>query len=596
MPSPALPQTQASAPVAQRLEAEQLRRVASQTPAALAILALYGPAGLSIYWSYVSQPLAWIVLGFVYATLCCLLIFYLRYRRANLSTPMVRKAYARGSVWWWGLHGVCWGVWSLVIFTPESMAYQSLAGVAMYAICVGAIVVVGPHYPSFIVFTVPTLAPILVRSFWEGTPESIGLASGGTVGLLFVLVVGHIANRESTAAILTGFENVDLVQALQQQKAAAEQARAEAEAANREKSRFLAAASHDLRQPVHALGLYVSVAQHPASEAERHRILACIEASVDSLATLFDSLLDVSRLDAGTLQPRLRTVALKPLLQKLAAEYSPLAHEKHLSFRVRAAELSVRTDPLLFEQMIRNLVANAVRYTERGGILLTCRRRGAHARVQVWDTGVGIAAQEQAQVFEEFYQIGNPERDRRKGVGLGLAIVKRIATLLQHPLQLASRQGRGSCFSVEAPLAGAESADASEPQAAVDDDDSVLLGAVIVVVDDETDILLAAEMLLKQWGCIVITADALAPALDKLSVEDRVPDLAVSDYRLRGEESGIEVIGKLRARFGSHTPALLLTGDTAAERLREVAASGLQVLHKPLNAAQLKRALIRALR
>ena len=192
-------------------------------------------------------------------------------------------------------------------------------------------------------------------------------------------------------------------------KETAEQARAEAEAANQSKSRFRAAASHDLRQPVHALGLFVATAQQPTTDV------------------------------AGILQPQIKSVALAPILRKLAAEYRPEADERRLKFRVRCPELAIRTDPLLFERMIRNLLANVLRYTKNGGIRLACRMRGAVARVEVWDTGIGIAPEKQAQVFEEFYQIGNPERDRHNGVGLGLAIVKRIAALVAHRVNLTSR-------------------------------------------------------------------------------------------------------------------------------------------------------------
>lgn len=339
----------------------------------------------------------------------------------------------------------------------------------------------------------------------------------------------------------------------------------------------------------------VAAAKHPTTAQEQALIIDNMGSAVASLAALFDSLLDISRLDSGILQPEVKTVFLPPILQKLAAEYASEAREKKLEFRVHCSDVVICTDPLLFERMIRNLLSNALRYTHSGGILVACRKRGALALVEVWDTGIGIAPEKQAQVFEEFYQIGNPERDRRNGVGLGLAIVKRIAALLAHPLHLNSRVGRGTRFSVEVPISGHCGNATESSTQAVYDDEMALFGVVIVVIDDEAEILAAVELLLKQWGCAVIAADSGAQALLQLQADDKVPDLILSDYRLRDDETGIGAIRALRSIFGDGVPALLVTGDTAPAQLREAAASGLEVLHKPLNAQQLKRMLIKTL-
>lgn len=594
MNNSAIEHAQSIAPLAQRVLAEQIKIIILQTPQAVAAPAALAVISALVLWNQAAQIPMLATIFLIYVTLFWWLTFYWRYKRDNPPAADVHQ-WADGATLRTAALGCCWGAYSLVIFVPDSIAYQSFDVAFMYGLAAGAVVADGPHYRTFVAFVVPTLLPVSLRCFFEGTPASLGVGMAGLVGLLYNLYAGLNSYRITATAIQTRFENMELVHELEQQKELAERARAQAEAANQSKSRFLAAASHDLRQPVHALGLFVSVAKQLTTEPERGLIIDRIEASVGSLAALFDSLLDISRLDAGILQPQIKTVALAPILLKLAAEYAPEAHEKKLKFRVHCPDLAIRSDPLLFERVFRNLLTNALRYTKSGGILVTCRKRGGCARVEVWDTGIGIPPEKQAQVFEEFYQIGNPERDRRNGVGLGLSIVKRIAALLQHPMHLASRAGQGSRFSIDVPIDANSSEESGQPAQLTYDNETVLFGVVIVVIDDEADILAAIDLLLKNWGCLVIAADSGAQASDKLQAEGIVPDIILSDFCLREDETGISAIWALRATFGTGIPALLVTGDIATERLRDAAASGVEILHKPLNAEKLKRALIKML-
>ena len=588
-------------PLTQRVLAEQLKIIILQIPQTVAASAAIAVIGALVFWNNVAHSKLLVVIFLVIFALIWLLTFYWRYRRDNSAVADVQQ-------WELGLTlrlvviGCSWGVYSLAVFVPNSIASQVFDVALMYGLTSGEMVLTAPRYRIFVALAVPTLLPVILRSFFEGTVASLGMGLAGLVGLAYNLFAGLNSYRATEDLIQTRFENMDLVRELEKQKETAERARAQAEhargqaeAANVSKSRFLAAASHDLRQPVHALGLFVSAAKQSTTEAERRLINERIEEAVGSLAALFDSLLDVSRLDAGLLQPQIRDVALVPILQKLATEYAPEADEKKLQFRMHCADLAIRTDPLLFERIIRNFVTNALRYTNSGGILVACRKRGAFARVEVWDTGIGIAPEKQVQVFEEFYQIGNPERDRRNGVGLGLAIVKRVAALLQHSIHVASRVGQGSRFSIDVPIGAVSGAESGQSAWLALDDETVLFGAVILVIDDEADILTALELLLKQWGCSVIAAESAAQASEKLHVEELVPDLILADYRLRNNETGIDAVRTLRLTFGQGIPALLVTGDTAAERLRDAAVSGLEVLHKPLNAEQLRQTLIRIL-
>jgi CheY-like chemotaxis protein len=308
---------------------------------------------------------------------------------------------------------------------------------------------------------------------------------------------------------------------------------------------------------------------------------------------MFRALLDVSRLDAGSVQPDVRAFRVAPLLEGVRMEFEPQARYKGLDLRIVGCTATVHGDPALIERILRNLVANAVNHTERGKVLVGCRRKKAGVRLAVYDTGPGIAPAEQSAIFEEFYQIGNPERDRSKGLGLGLAIVSRLAKLLSIPVTLVSQPGRGSMFAIDLPRARRQDGKHATASAAAPAGQDDLSGALVVVVDDEAAILDAMRMLLEMWGCTVITAASGAEALERLGRASRAPDVLVCDYRLRAHEDGIGVIEAVRAEFNEDIPAMLITGDTAPERIREIEASGLLVLHKPLQEDELRGNLSR---
>jgi two-component system, sensor histidine kinase len=581
-------------PLAQRVLAEQIKIVMLQAPKALAASVPLAIIGGIVLWNDVSPRPLLASMFLICTGSLWWLIFCLRYKRNPTAIDVHR--WANGATLRSAVLGCCWGIYSMTIFVPNSVGYQAFGTAFMYSLTSGAVTARGAHYRSFAAYVLPTLLPIVIRCFFEDTMSSAGVGFGGAIALLYTLFAGLSSYRVTETSIQIRFENLHLLQELERQKEIAERERGQAETANISKSRFLAAASHDLRQPIHTLSLFVAAAKHPTTAQEHALIIDRIESAVGSLATLFDSLLDISRLDAGVLQPQIRTVAILPILKTMEAEYAQETNAKDLKFRLRCRDVSIRTDPLLLERMIRNLVSNALRYTNAGGVLVAGRKRGAHLQIEVWDTGIGIASENQSRVFEEFYQIGNAERDRRRGVGLGLAIVKRLADLLQHPIRLDSRLGSGSRFSVAVPISAIPSGEAGlTNRIAYDDDDTVLLGVVVVVIDDEPDILAAVELLLRQWGCTVIAAESSALATEQLRTKNLLPDLVLSDYRLRNEETGIDAIRALRASFGDGILALLVTGDTGAERLRNATASGLEILHKPLNAEQLKQVLKRML-
>jgi PAS domain S-box-containing protein len=368
-------------------------------------------------------------------------------------------------------------------------------------------------------------------------------------------------------------------------------ARAQAEQASNAKSRFLAAASHDLRQPLQAAILYNNVLTRQLAGTLHAATASKLESSLHALRDLLNRLLDISRLEAGALTPEIAVVSLPILFEHLRDQFLPQAQQKHLRLRLRPGPWKVRSDPQLLEQLLRNLVTNAIRYTEKGGVLVGCRRRGNQLRIQVWDSGIGIPANELDAVFDEFYRIAGADRGRQAGMGLGLAIVRGLSQLLGHPVTVRSKVGRGTVFEVRVPLADAEIASATEPVSRTKRGQR----AVIVVVDDDLEVLDGLRLSLEQFGHDVIASPDADSALRLAGRLERAPDLIISDYRLGDSITGAEVIRRLRAELRSDIPAIVVTGDSSTAALSEVRGAGFPVLHKPVDPNELELLIARSL-
>lgn len=356
-----------------------------------------------------------------------------------------------------------------------------------------------------------------------------------------------------------------------------------AEKANHEKGRFLAAASHDLRQPLQTLELQVDALVNRASEAALPMALQ-VQSSVDSLRNLVNSLLDVSRLESGALKPQRTLFPLQSLFEKLPTQFAGQAKAKGLNFRVRPTTYWVNSDRGLLEQCLINLVTNALKYTARGFVLVAVRRRQGRLWLEVCDSGMGIPPEFQPQIFNEFEQLNNPERDRRRGVGLGLAIVKRACELLELPLSLKSAPGKGSRFSIQL----SEVSPPCFPTPVMDSQPlSHWSGKSILIVEDDPDIAEALHLLLQSRGAqcqSVIDADAAIQAFNK---GPRPPDLILSDLRLPGRYDGLTLAEQLMSQQASRLPVILLTGDSFTPRVQQARAMGITVVIKPVNARQL---------
>ena len=363
----------------------------------------------------------------------------------------------------------------------------------------------------------------------------------------------------------------------------------EAERANTTKSRFFASASHDLRQPLHALGLFSEALKHRVQSGELQSLAAQISSSISSLETLLNALLDVSRLDAGTIEVRKRHFPASQLFEHIQQQFEGPAAAKGLKLKVRPNNWILYSDPVLLERILINLVSNALRYTQSGRIVVAGRKRGNSLLIQVWDTGIGIPEDAQQAIFEEFVQLNNPERDREKGLGLGLAIVARTVRLLGLRISVRSRVGRGSVFGFTVPLGTTHQlapADVHHPLPAAS-----LQEKLAVVIDDEAPILRAMESLFNSWGVGLVTGRSAQEALDQLRQSGARPDFLITDYSLPGNTDGIEVAHQFRRQFGKDLPVLVLTGDTAADTLQRITDAGYKIMHKPVRPARLRAAL-----
>ncbi|BEP63796.1 hypothetical protein GmRootV213_43500 [Variovorax sp. V213] len=371
------------------------------------------------------------------------------------------------------------------------------------------------------------------------------------------------------------------------------------EVASQAKTRLLAAASHDLRQPLHALTLFSDGLANGETDPVRLQRIGHIRECVDSLDRLFSELLNLSQLDAGVLQPQWADFPLDQLFDEISRNFRPVAEQQGLRLVARKTDLWVRCDYVMLSRILNNLVSNSLRHTIEGGVLIGARRRGRGVRIDVVDTGVGIAVQHQARVFEEFYQVegstGRQASRGQRGMGLGLATVQRLADLLNTRVELTSRPHKGTCVRVlvrSAPAA-LPALDAAPTVGAVEEDAS-LEQLRILVIDDERTILEGLSVVLTNWGAEVMAAQTRAEALALADAWEQPPDVVVSDLLLQGGDNGLDVIAALERHprgIGPATARLLVTGETKPDRLREVASAGITVLYKPVSPRVLRQAI-----
>jgi len=497
------------------------------------------------------------------------------------------------------VNGLLWMTAELLFLPDSDYAHRGLFMVLLSGLGAGVMQSLSAYLPALCLFFLPAVLGFAVAAAVSHGPY---FAPALSLLLIWTAVNMNFA-RMMHRTLVDSLRNRHITHALASDL---QVQRDHAVELSQARSRFLAAASHDLRQPVHALSLLVGALKQNPTAAQSSKIIGHLGSAVDAMGTMFNAMLDISKLDADLLQPNWQQIDLRALLERIARDQAVLATAKGLAFHCElpaGLALPVRTDPVLLERVLRNLLSNAVRYTSAGSVRIRARARHGQVDIVVADTGVGIPQARQADAFKEFVQLHRTQDLAEQGMGLGLAIVQRLAGLLQLRLRLRSRPGRGTLFTLRLPLIAAAAlpaaalADEATDKASHDTTDTspalggLAAGDVVIVIDDSAEIQLAMSTLLSAWGYRVFTAASVAELMPPLMALDVTPRLLLCDFRLRDGDDGISAIAELREAFNADVPALLVTGDTAPDRLRQASASGLTLLHKPVMQEQLRHAI-----
>ncbi len=571
-----------------RVRADQLRARLQMYPTMMGGQALLVMLFIWMMWSAVSHValLAWGgALGMLYA----LDMTGWLLNRHRLNTTQECRRWHLAFTLFTLAGGLLWGSTALWMF-PLDAEHQAVLVMVILGLSAASVTINPSYLSSFYIFALSVALPLFFRFALSDNGSQWVMAIILLLYLAVVLSAGGDLGKAFQAALRQRHENDALVEQLTIQKAYSENLRQKAELASREKSRFLAAASHDLRQPLQALTLFSEALTARAQDPAVRQLAHQIEKSVNALGDMFNGLLDLSRLEAGMLAPNRQYFALPPLLDRLHVDFAPLAQSKGLVCEIAASEGGaddwvIYTDPFLLERILRNLLSNAVRYTESGKVALNCTRTSTALTFEVTDTGIGIEAEIIPHIFEEYYQADNSNRDRRKGLGLGLAIVRRIEPLLDCRVEVRSEPGKGSAFSFSVPLGDA--GDQVNPFSTTHSQHD-LNGAVVALLEDDPDIRQMTAELMTQWGCRVIAAELPGEIFHEMGRHSLRPGLLVCDYRLPQGLTAVHAIREMRQRWGGGVPAIVLTGDTAPEVLHEIRGCDALLLHKPVTPARLR--------
>ncbi|MCE7998227.1 MAG: hybrid sensor histidine kinase/response regulator [Rhodobiaceae bacterium] len=493
------------------------------------------------------------------------------------------------------VNGICWGAAGFLLYPKDNVVYQVVLAFLIGGMSASATASLAARQIAVVLAVCPALLIASTRFLFDGTSGHVEMGVILVLYLAVLMNIGRSMNRQIVDALSLRFENQVLVESLENSVNDLEVARGVAEQSSRAKTRFLASASHDLRQPIHAMTLFVSaLARRFSEDRQSQDLIAKINRSLDSVRGLLDSLLDISKLDAGIVHVRTDRIELRALLDQVVNEFSGVAEQNGLYLRAAGASAFVDSDHVLLGQIVRNLTANAIRYTDQGGVLVAVRKRGGTAQIEVWDTGMGIKPDDQSEIFQEFFQLRNPSGDQQGGLGLGLSIVKRTCDLLDCQIAVSSEFGKGSRFVVTLPLAADQTqvalpSDMNMPDIAAGQD-----AAHVLLIEDDPLSADALKSLLESWGFNCALTDGYAGVAHAIgSLSGRV-DLIISDYRLGHGETGDGVAKEARSQIGAETPVLIVTGDTGPDRLLDLRETGFDLLHKPVQPAEL-RALVRHL-
>ena len=567
--------------------AEEVRGAFDYLPASLA----GNVAGVGViamlFWSVTSTLALTLWLSAFIFMLLTRMALGQRFKRSHAETEQQWKAWQRA--WHLGTlsSAAMWGATAWV-FYPSGQSIQQIGLIIIiYTLSVAVVPVLATQPRVFLVFGALCFLPLAARIASEGTTYGYELAAVLVLVFALTTVLARSYRQALRRAIDLKIRGDSLTAQLQVEKQAADDARAQAEIANRAKTQFFTAASHDLRQPLHAMGLFAEALRQKNHDGEVAHLVNSINESVDALEGLFSELLDITRIDSGGVEVQPEHFAMSSILRKLRLHFEPVAFEKGLALRLRGGQHIVHADPLLVERILRNLVSNAIRYTVDGTVLVSCRRKGDSVLLQVWDSGLGISEEQQLRVFEEFYQVPSAKEvgaHERKGLGLGLAIVKRLTDLLRAPLKMQSQLGRGTVFSVMLPVG--KTARRDMPAVGVKSAPKLTLhNRLIVVVEDEPAVLAGLEAVLKSWGASLVAFSNVAACLawaHSVEAAHLQPDLLIVDFRLEDGHTGVEIITALRTQFKQKIPAIVVTGSSMTGHEQEAQDVDFHVLIKPV--------------
>jgi len=584
------------------IRVEQIRARVNNYPLMLVSELVLAPLLVMLAWDKIQHSL---LQGWLAAVICINFVefYFWRSRRSLTKTVAQNQEWDRLFRRLTAIAAIVWGSAGVIMFVPNDLAYQALLICVVMGLSAGAATSNPFHPPSMFIYQTGILLPLMARLEWENDKIHWILFGMLCMFCIYVLKSALELIRTFEQSQRHRYENERLVGALLERKREAEASRIEAEQASQTKSKFLATASHDLRQPLQALRLFSDALLDTAKEKDTVRLAGQIGKSVNALVDMFDDLLDVSRLDAGIVEPRKQHFMLGTLFDRVYGDFAPLAQAKGLNFQLpiciggdcgpeKICNVVIYSDPFLLERMLRNLISNAIRYTDSGGVVVRCVCMLGKVGLEVADTGIGIRAETMPHIFEEYYQADNPHRDRRKGLGLGLAIVRRIESLLECRVAVSSVPGVGSVFSFEVPIGNTSKL--AQPFI-ITHSQYDLNGCVVALVEDDQDIREVSADLMEQWGCRVVAGEFAEDVMRKLDIAELRPNLLVCDYRLPHGMTAIHVIKRMRELWGNDLPAVVLTGDTASETLHEIHDSGAILLHKPIAPMRLRAMMYFAL-
>jgi len=517
------------------------------------------------------------------------------FTRAGASSKETPK-WAMRWVWMAATAGALWGAAGFHFYTPDSAILQLVLVAVILGVAFGSLTLYASHGPALFIYLPLALVPLIWRMLAQHDPAYYTGAVIVMAVLGFTLFFGRNFGRTIAESVKSSFENEVLVRQLIAEKRIADEARRAAEAATRSKTQFFAAASHDLRQPLQAIGIYCSLLRKRA-HGPIVPLVRNLSTGVETLSKLVEELLEISRLDSGAIQPRVESTSLAEIFLTMQREFLPLAAAKRLDLRIRPTQLAVKTDPLLLSRVLRNLIANAIRYTARGGVLLVARRHRELVRIEVWDTGPGIHQQELSRVFEEFYRGESSKTEvggaGNAGFGLGLSIVRRICSLLGHALTVRTRPGSGTVFRVELPRSTQLHPRQSPVSETAESAIQCIPGQCIVVLEDNEAILNSLTRLLRSWGADVISSTGFTGALIKRLGHDRRVDLIIADQNLGGPIDGVEAVFRIRELIGVPLPVIMLTAISTLDLLAEFQRQmQLRMAHNPEAASAIARSRV----